>query len=162
MPTIWFDSLLSEAVAPGTQDLRQLGTGAQAVTERRLQRYTLTRTIIGLEIHPTVRDSGEGDQLVDIGIGLFSLEANTAAEVANPAVESEFPIQGWLWRARYRVYASAVDDQNIYPVRIDLDIRAQRKLENGRMGLVTSNMNNQGTSTAISVTGIIRMLYIVG
>ena len=163
MPTLWIDSLLSEAVSGGGRDLVILGATGLATLELRMARFTLTRTIIGLDIHPTVPDSGEGDQVVDIGIGLGSIEQSLVADFSDPSVETDFPTTGWLWRARYRVYAVAAGDQNrAGHVRVDLDIRGQRKLQNGRMLLTTTNQDNQGVSTAITLTGIIRQLFIVG
>ena len=162
MPTVWGDSLLSETVAGGgTVDVAFLGLPTLSALQRRIERFTLTRTIIGIDIMANVRDSGEGDQVVDLGIGVF--DNNMAvANFPNPAVEEEFPPLGWLWRARYRVYASAVDDQNVVRVRVDMNIKAQRKLQNGRPALVTTNTDVQGVATVILVTGLIRMLYLVG
>ena len=162
MGTLWADQILNEAVAGGGgRDISFLGLASLTAIDRRLAKITLIRTIIGIDIQPTVPDSGEGDQLLAIGIGLVSDEADTTASTANPASENEHPTKGWIWRTQYRVYAVAAGDQNRHPLRVDLDIRAQRKLDNGRMALMLANTDNQGVSTAITVTGVIRMLYMV-
>ncbi len=162
MPTLWADQLLNEAVgAGGGRDASFLGLSTLSALDRRIQRFTLIRTIIGINIEPTVPDSGEGDQLVSLGIGIMDNQQSVVADMPDPAVEAEFPTKGWTWRAQYRVYAVAAGDQNRIHQRVDLDIRAQRKLENGRPALVLTNTDNQGVATAVSVTGIIRMLYLV-
>ena len=163
MPTtLWADSILNVNVASATSSLLNLGLPTLSVLQRRIERFTLIRTIIGVDIAPTVRDSGEGDQLVSLGIGVFSEQADTIAELPDPTVAEDFPLRGWVWRARYRVYAVAVDDQNVSRCRVDLDMRSQRKMENGRPRLIVANGANQGTPTAINVMGLIRMLYLVG
>ena len=86
---------------------------------------------------------------------------STLADFPSPATETSFPAKGWIWRARYRVYASAVDDQNIDPVRVEKDIRSKRELVNARIALITINTDNQGMATAITLTGIIRQLFLV-
>ena len=160
--TIWADSIFNLSIAAGTLSLLNLGFPTLSELQRRIERFTLIRTIIGVDVQAAVRDSGEGDQLVDLGIGVFSDQADTVAELPSPGVPEDFPLRGWVWRARYRIYASAVDDQNVVPRRVDLDMRSQRKLENGRPRLIVANTNNQGQATAIAVTGMIRMLYLVG
>ncbi len=163
MPTLWADQVFSESVgagSPGALDRSFLGLNTLNALERRIQKFTLLRTIIGIDIMPTVRDPGEGDNLLSIGIGIVS-DGVSQADSPDPADESSFPIMPWVWRARYRVYAVAVDDQNVNRVRVDLDIRAQRKLDNGRPALMTRILDFQGTPFAITITGAIRMLYLV-
>jgi len=161
MITLWADQILSVPVAGASALNRSfLGLSALSALDRRIQRFTLIRTIVGIDIMPTVRDSGEGDQLVSIGIAVVS-EETAATGSPDPSVEDEHPLRPWVWRAQFRVFASAVDDQNVVRVRADVDLHSQRKLENGRPALLIRNVDNQGTSTPISVTGLIRMLYLI-
>ncbi len=163
MPTLWSDTLISESVAGGAgRDAKFLGLPSLGALARRIERFTVTRTIIRLDIAAAVRDSGEGDQVFDVGIGVVQDTQTVVADMPNPSLETEYPTMGWLWRSRFRIYAVAVDDQNVNLVRLDLDIRAQRKLQNGRMVLISTNNDNQGTSTAVQMSGLIRMLYITG
>jgi len=159
MPTLWVDTLLSLAVASGGLDIDQL-TAEFSVEDLRMGRMTLLRTIIRADLAATVRDSGEGDQIVDLGIGIVPREA--IGNVPDPSVATDHPTRGWIWRARYRVYASAVDDQFVDPIRIDLDLRSKRKLDNGLAFLEIQNQPNQGVATAITMSGLIRQLWLVG
>ena len=162
MPTLWVDTLFADSIASGGQVVHELDSTVFSVTERRFARATLLRTIVRLDIAPTVRDSGEGDQIVDIGIGVTSQEAFAASVVSDPATAIDFPVKGWVWRARYRSYAVSTNDQNVDIIRVDKDLRGQRKLENGRLFLVADNGANQGDATATQITGIIRALLLVG
>ena len=62
MPTtLWADTLISLATATDTLSLVNLGLPTLSALQRRIERFTLIRTIIGIDIQPTIRDSGEGD-----------------------------------------------------------------------------------------------------
>ena len=163
MPTLWSDRLINLVVPSGGQTVVGLTFfGGIADLERRTERFTLLRTILRLDLMSTVRDSGEGDQLVTAGIGVGALEAVDAGVVPDPDTESEYPSDGWVWRTRYRVYASAVDDQNVDPIRIDLDLRAKRKMNNAKAYMISTNAANLGTAFPVTWTGLIRQLYLVG
>ena len=161
MPTIWIDTHINSDVANAVQVLLSLMTGVSA-TQTRFDRMTLTRTIIGLDVAYTVHDSGEGSQRVDMGIAVASQESFAAGTVPDPGVASDYPTRGWIWRARYRVYGFAADQPAVFNTRIDMEIRAQRKLENGEAYLVLDNNNLEGVTTTIRVAGLIRQLWIVG
>ena len=162
MPTLWFDTLLNDDVASAAQVVILMGAPGASVTERRVQQYTLLRSILSFDIMPTVRDSGEGDQQVSLGMGVVSTESAASAAVPDPETPTDYPIRGWVWRNRYRIYASAADDQNVDHVRVETDLRGKRKIENGQMVLIVKNTSNQGTATPVTLTGIIRLLYLVG
>jgi len=159
MATLWVDTIMSVAVAGNGQSIIALDETGFSIQQRRAARWTLLRSIIRLDLAATVRDSGEGDQVVTLGVGVVSEEAFAASTVPDPNVGLDFPIKGWVWRSRYRIYAVSVDDQNVDIVRIDLDIRARRLMANGRLAIIVNNENNQGTSTSITYTGIYRALF---
>ncbi len=162
MPTLWIDDLMSLSVAAGSQSSQTLGPASLTDIEDRLLRLTLLRTIVRIDVAPTVPDSGEGDQVIDMGIAVVSMEAQAASAFPDPVVESDFPTRPWLYRARYRVYAVAAGDQNREIVRIDKDLRGKRKLENGKLMFIVDNSDNQGVSSPCQITGIIRQLYLIG
>jgi len=160
MPTLWLDTHMSEdAAGAGGQFIKQL-TAEFLVGTLRSSRMTLLRTIVGLDLGMAVRDAGEGDAALDIGIGITAPENIT--NVPDPNVSTDHPTRGWIWRARYRVYGVAVDDQNVRTTRIDLDLRSRRKLDNGFCYCVGVNTDNQGVSQPIKVMGLIRQLWLVG
>ena len=158
MATLWIDTLHNlNVVANGSAS--DALTAELTVGELRVAQMTLLRTILRLDLAATVRDSGEGDQVVDLGIGVIAREA--AGNFPDPNITTDHPALGWVWRSRYRIYASAVDDQNVDIVRIDLDLRSRRKLHNGMSFLSINNTDNQGTSTAVTLTGLIRQLWLL-
>ena len=159
MPTLWIDKLQTFGVpAAGGQVIDQL-TAEMPITTLRTARLTLLRTIVRLDLAASVRDSGEGDQAVRMGICIVPVEA--VANPPDPKIATDHPTRGWIWRSAYRVYAVATDDQNVDVIRIDVDLRSKRKLENGLCVFVVDNDDNQGTATAIQVIGVIRQLWMV-
>ena len=98
MPMVWIDTVLSEAIASGAQDQLRLGAPVAdiSILQRRIERFTVMRIIIGMDIMPTVRDSGEGDQVVTLGIGVMSNEAIGASQLPDPETPGDFPQSGWL------------------------------------------------------------------
>ena len=160
MPRLWIDTVINPTVVIGTQLLQGLMTGVSA-TDTRLSQMTLLRTIIGLDLARTVHDSGEGSEAISIGIGIASQEAFAAGTVADPGVSTDFPTRGWVWRQRYRIWGFAADQPAIFTRRIDLDIRSQRKLENGESYMAADLIAVEGANSTVNVTGIIRQLWMV-
>ena len=160
MPRLWVDTVVNATVVVGTQYLQGLMTGVSAA-ETRLSQMTLLRTIIGIDIARTVHDSGEGSEAISIGIGIASQEAFAAGTVADPGVSTDFPLRGWVWRTRYRIWGFAADQPAIFTRRVDLDIRAQRKLENGEAYLAADLVAVEGANSGVNVTGTIRQLWLV-
>ena len=161
MPTMWLDKRLNNDVASGGPQLSVSLARVDPTVQPR-PRMTLTRTIIGLDLAYTVHDSGEGSQLVELGIGIGSLEAFASSIFPDPSVETDFPTRGWVWRMGYRVFGFAADQPTIFTRRIDLDIRSQRKLDNGEAYLVVDNNALEGVASPVRVNGYIRQLWIVG
>ena len=163
MPRLWIDTLLVETVALGVLEVNSLMGGITAA-QSRFDQMTLLRTIIGLDLARSVHDSGEGSEICDIGIGIASQDAFSAGGTAlpNPDTEADFPTRGWVWRARYRIFGFAADQPTIFTRRIDLDIRSQRKLENGVSFLVVDLQAAEGATSTMSMIGLIRQLWLVG
>jgi len=161
MSRLWIDTGATLAVANASTDAFSLMTGL-TTTESRLAQMTLLRTIIGINLGYSVHDSGEGSQLVSVGIGITSNEAfATAGALPDPEVDLDFPARGWVWRGRYRVFGFAADQPAIFTQRVDLDMRSQRKLESGLAYLIVRNEAVEGVATTIQMTGLIRQLWLV-
>ena len=129
----------------------------------RLAQMTLTRTIIGLDVAYTVHDSGEGSQLVALGAAIQADDAfGTSASTPDPGDATSFPARPWVWRAAYRIYGFAADQPTVFNRRIDLDIRAQRKLENGVSFMRINNSAQEGVASTVRVVGLVRQLWLVG
>ena len=160
MATLWIDSHMLVTIASGGTEHRSLMTGFTA-GDTRLRRMTLVRTIIGLDVGYTVHDAGEGSQRVSLGIAVVEQGAFAAGELPDPALATDFPRLPWVWRNQYRVFGFAADQPAVFTRRIDLDIRSQRKLDNGEAYINMRNAAQEGVSAAVEVTGIIRMLWLV-
>ena len=158
MTRLWIDTVFNATVVIGTQLVRDFMTGVSA-TDTRLSQMTLLRTIIGLDLSRTVHDSGEGSEAIDLGIGVFSQEVFAAAVLPDPGVSTDFPTRGWVWRQRYRVWGFAADQPAIFTRRIDLDLRSQRKLENGHCAMAVDLIAVEGANSGVNVTGCIRQLW---
>jgi len=156
MRTFWRDETIDVDIVTGAiHQAVQLLDGIGVGTGRREDQLTIVRTIIGLNLWH-VRDS-IGDQLLSIGIGVASQQGFAAIDgEADPGEESQFPIKGWTYRGQYVVIGQTTD-ATAY-TRIDKDIRAMRKLENGIYYLGLRNDNLTPTAFNVRVTGLIRML----
>jgi len=163
MKTFWADHLPNMTIATGTL-VRTNVLDDMSTQPDRFNRMTLTRTVIGIDVARLTHDSGEGSDQVFLGLGVIGLDAFniSGAAIPDPFIMSDYPIRGWIWRAAYRVYGFAADQPAVFNRRIDLDIRAQRKLENGVMFLAVKNTAFEGTSSVITVSGIIRTLWRIG
>ena len=161
MPRLWVDTNIDITVSSGSSGSTSLMTGVSA-TQTRFDRMTLLRTILGFDIAYAVHDSGEGSQRVSLGIGITSQEAFTAGVFPDPETDTDFPVRGWIWRAKYRIFGFAADQPAIFTRRVDLDLRAMRKLENGEAFMNIANVAEEGTTGVIIVTGLIRQLWLVG
>ena len=158
---MWIDTLPNMTVASGGVSTVSLMTGFSE-SQTRLQRMTLVRTIIGLDIARLTHDSGEGSEQVFLGIGVATQEAFVAAgglPLANDM--TAYPRMPWVWRAAYRVYGFAADQPAVFNRRVDLDIRAQRKLENGECYLTVTNTIFEGSNSVVTISGIIRQLWMI-
>ena len=157
-PGFWIDTRINTAVVVGTLNIKTLMTDVTASQSRR--GWTCVRTIIGLDFARTVHDSGEGSNLVGVGIGVASQEAFTASAISNPSTNTDFPTRGWLWRAMARIWGFAADDPQFMTWRIEKDIRAKRKIDNGEMYISASNETLEGTSGAMTLTGLVRQYWL--
>jgi len=161
VPTIWIDTSLSDNIATGAEFEKSLMTNISSAASG-LAQMTLLRTIIGIDISYATHDAGEGSQRLSIGIGVASQEAFAAAALPDPEVMSDFPTKGWVWRAAYRIWGFAADQPTIFTRRVDLDIRAKRKLDKGEAYINAFNAAQEGVTAVVNLTGIIRQLWQVG
>ncbi len=159
---LWTDTFIDETTASGTQDEIDL-TSTFLTNEMRLAQLTLVRTIIRLDIAYSVHDAGEGSQQATAGICVVSRPALSGgtATMPNPNDANAYPTRPWVWRTRNRVFGFAADQPAIDVVKIDLDIRSQRKLENGELEFLCANVPEEGVATTLLFSGLIRCLFLV-
>jgi len=65
-----------------------------------------------------------------------------------------------MWREISRIFGFAADDPTVYSRRIEKDIRAKRKVDNGECWLSIVNEALEGTSGTIRVLGLIRQYWL--
>ena len=156
----WLDTLLANDVSSAAQGLFTLMTGPTAIQTRGDQ-LTLMRTIVRIDLAPVVHDQGEGSALIDLGIAIASQEAFTGGVVPDPSTPTDFPIRGWVWRTRHRVFGFQAGVADVDAVRINEDIRARRKLDNGEAYLVVDNTDLEGVAVPVTIAALVRQLWMV-
>ena len=161
MPNVWIDTIISMNIPVANSETVSLMTGVSA-TQTRFDRMTLRRTLIGVDIARILHDSGEGSEQVACGVGIASQEVFAAGQTADPETSTDFPIRGWIWRAQYRIFGYAADQPAVFDRRLDLDLRSQRKLENGEAYFKVRVDTENGVSSNVLISGMIRQLWLVG
>jgi len=160
--SLWFDTTIDITLASGTENFVDL-TGVALETETRLSRLTLVRTIVGIDIAYSVHDAGEGSQQCAFGVCVVGREALAAgvASMPHPNVSTDHPALPWVVRAQYRIFGFAADQPAVFTRRVDLDIRSQRKIENGENVFIATNDPEEGVATSVLFSGMVRSLYLV-
>jgi len=128
---------------------------------------TVVRLIVGLDlVHENTDVNEVAKARIDMGIGVATREGFDGGQltIPSPAITKEFPIHGWLWRATYGVQFanSATFGVEVYRFpRIDLDLRASRKVDKGVLYLAAVNFAQQGAMD-VDMTGMVRALMLTG
>ena len=154
----WTDSQMNTEVAEGSAGLTTDLDGTLSVADS--QGLTLTRLLIDLSFYSRVIAGAHGIQRVALGIGMCSREAFTAGVVPDPESDVEFPARGWIYRTIFAVAQNGIGAPVIQR-QLTLDLRAQRRLDNGRMFLRMVNTDISGTGFDVSMTGIVRALFLL-
>ncbi len=154
----WEDTVINVSSANGADTLTSL-VGGLSEDERR--GMTVVRAIVNLQLAPNPTSGVVGSMAVDIAIGLANQQAFTAGagSLPDPSINSERPPRGWLYRTRTRV----LDDATSVPPMTSLmeDIRAKRKVDAGILYLHLAPLPSTGTTFTTTITGIIRLLYLM-
>jgi len=156
----WADLLVNTTLSSGGNVVLNLLTNAPTVDT-----ITAIRIISRLEARAVATDQVEGTQLVDIGIGVTSVEAFAGGitTLPSPVTDTEFPPRGWLYVAR-RVYQLGLPIISggggpIHTVAVfDFDLRAMRKIDKGVLFLAATSTNVDGSAVSLSLTGRVRSL----
>ncbi len=158
--TFWSDTLLKDDVAITNFATRSLLSDMDK-SEQRVSRITLLRTIVGFDVAASVHDSGEGSSTMDIGIGIASQEAFAAGNLPDPNTATDYPLRGWVFRARGRVFHFASTSPQVFTWRVDRDIRSRRVLDNGEPYIKFQHTLNEGAQGVLRITGLVRCLWLV-
>ena len=101
-----------------------------------------------------------GAQRLDIGIGVTSAEAFGVNATPDVNTDSEYPPRGWIYIGHtvcYHDRTAAAPGVEI-PTRLAFDIRAQRRIDKGKLYVALGNTNVLGTAFNGQVVGRIRAL----
>jgi len=151
----WQDFVITESIANAAQASEVLLDGDVDDTKG----MTLVRMIIRLDLVAATPGLDNSDlQGVALGIGMISGEAIASAVFPEPGVGVDHPLTGWLWRTRHVV---GENNQIVHAPKIDVDVRAKRKVMYGSPVLIINNDTLFGTAFTVEAIGIIRMLYLL-
>ena len=158
-PRIWVDTRVDVNLAAAGVDLTDLLVNAVVDVQSR----TIIRWIGRIICVPSVvANATVSLQRCSVGVGVVSRDAFAAAGAAvpSPAIMTEFPTQGWV----YRDIAVLVNQQDSGTVEawhfpeFRFDIRASRKVDRGVAFLKLENADFLAGTTSIKFAGILRCL----
>jgi len=156
--TDWIDTILNLAPAAGGGAASLSLDGV--LTAADLRGATVIRTIVRLNVSSTSVAGAWGVQRVDMAIGIASREAFTATVFPDPGTGTERPPRGWIWRDDITVGQNGIGTPIV--TRVVADLRASRKIENGRIFIIADNNDMDGTAFAVRLTGLVRLLIKLG
>ncbi len=157
---LWTDTIIDLTLASGTAPVSVDLTSTFLTNETRLSQLTLIRTIVGIDAAYSVHDAGEGSQNMTCGIAVVARPSLApVGAIPAPNQVSEYPIRPWVWRYRSRIFGFAADQPAVFVRRVDLDLRSQRKVENGEVLFIANNDPEEGVASTVLVSGLIRCLY---
>jgi len=152
-PTDWLDTRLGMTVASGAQSSQSL---MGAVSNIEARRYTLIRSLLRLELLSLSTAVAYGVQIVDIGVGIISVEAFTAGVFPDPNVDNDKPAKGWIYRTQVAVSQNGIG--TVIPISLTADVRGARKIERGELFIVANSASVVGTTFTIGINGLFRAL----
>jgi len=129
---------------------------------------TITIARIILDLYAT-KDGGftastAGVQKIEMGICVVTEAAFDAgqASIPDPRVAADFPARGWLWRGLMLVQwhnLNSIENETPYLIgHVQADLGAMRRLDKGRLVLISSKTAIDGTEIDYNVNGLIRVL----
>ena len=157
--TVWNDQGINvELVSGATAGSVSLVNG---LSPDEMSGWTLTRVLIGLTLIPAIPSAVTGTQMLSLGLGLLEQSAFLAGATPDPSDGSDFPTSGWIYRARHVVEDDTGPGRGRLGIRVDQDIRAQRRFRINSYALMFANDVLAGTAFDVDVTGMVRSLYLL-
>ena len=130
-----------------------------------LDTITVARLIGKLTAVPSsLTTQVDSEMIVDIGVGVASVEAfGVAASAGLPVVNAaaSAPPRGWLYRAQLhvvKVHSTGTTFEILIQGQDQFDIGAMRKVDKGRLYLVTQSTLIGGSAMNLSLTGLVRAM----
>ena len=155
--TAWDDELVNTVVVNGgtTVAIRLMNNVADA--EKR--GCTVVRMIMGVDLLAEPPGVVSSTQRFTMGVGMISDDAFAGSVFPDPDTDSDFPVNGWMHRSVHSIRDELLATGVIATVRVDRDIRSQRKVERSTLALFVQNTNTEGAGNSIRITGLVRVLY---
>jgi len=151
----WADTrLAAQSLVAGTDFIVDLLTNAPTVDT-----LTVIRLVVDLEAHYIITNTiTDSDSIVDMGIGVTSVEA-LAAALPDPSDDTSYPPRGWLYVASKYVGQAITTSTGMFSKNgiFQADIRGMRKIDKGRLFMRVAN-TNLNVGGAMELTGRIRAL----
>ena len=130
-----------------------------------LDTLTAIRLIVGVQLYTPDTSEEELEQIIDVGVGVCSVEAFNVGVTAlpDPNTVGDYPPRGWLWVDRYLVLqalptgATPTAMWRIQP-RIQVDMRAARKVDKGVVFMIWRNTQVGTDAASIVLSGRVRLL----
>ena len=123
---------------------------------------TVARIIGYFDIAPAITTEAEYEQMIDIAIGVASLESFTVvgASLPGPIDDTESPPRGWLYASARRCwqFKAANNEQQRASAVFQFDLRAMRKIDKGRLYIRFENNTINGVAATVDIVGRIRSL----
>ncbi len=160
--TVWFDTLHDNTVGGASGRLNLTLLTALSTIGQRSAQFTLLRTIICHDYSYAIHDSGEGSQILDVGIQVVNQEAFNANVVPDPDDDEEHPIKGWVYRCRHKLHGFAADQPEVDVRSVYRDIRSKRRIDNGELIISFVNSADSGAVSSVQIVGITRCLLRLG
>ncbi len=152
--TRWIDTIVGMTPASGANQAASLLGGVGPVDTRGV---TIIRTMVRLSFTSSTVAGPWGAQSLHVGIGIASQAAFAIGITALPTPDqSEQPSRGWIYRDFIRPAQNGVNHRHVSELRAD--IRGARKIEDGEVFIVVSNVAGSGTAFSVAVVGLVRLL----
>ena len=122
---------------------------------------TAVRLIGDLTAFPDDRNAAtDGVMQIDLGIGVGSTEAFSAAVMPDPQVQADYPTLGWLYiSSRIIIFNnSSGTTEKMHVAEFHFDIRANWKVDRGTLYAVWHNTLADATGYTVRMAGRIRSL----
>ncbi len=159
-PRAWSDVRVNQQVSAAAGSV-PIDLGIQQ-TDKDVK--TAVRVIGDLVGFPNDRNAAvDGVMQLEIGIGVASEEAFTAQVVPDPNAQSEYPSLGWLYMSSRLVTFnnSSGTTEFLQLGEFRFDIRANRKVDRGRLYLVWNNTTADGSGFQVTLVGRVRTLFLL-
>ena len=155
--TSWLDTGFSSFLGGGSAQYIFSLDGNLSIND--LAGMTVTRTLVRISLSYSATTPVDSVQAISYGIGIADREAYAASILPDPGTAADAPARGWLLKDM----VSYVQDDTILVPAMNMwyDIRAQRKLDEGRLYMIFQNDDVSGVSDSIQVRGLVRLLCLL-